>query len=86
MNPTAYGCWGPCTVVKILFTRTVQSIVCFTREFWEVVSQVGRCDFLLQQVCFVEEEDEGGFLEEWAGGDLLEQGFALPHSILLRES
>ena len=58
------------------------SIVCFTGKFWEVVCQVGCCDLLFEQVCFVEEEDEGGFLEELAAGDHLEQGFALLHSIL----
>lgn len=39
-------------------------------------------DFLLQQVDFVEEEDDGGALEPLVGDDGLEQRHALLHPVL----
>lgn len=43
-------------------------------------------DFLLQQVCFVEEKDGGGVLEPPVGEDGLEQGEALLESILIEKT
>lgn len=39
-------------------------------------------DFLLYQVCFVQKEDDGGFLKPLPRGDGLKQGEALLESIL----
>lgn len=58
-------------------------IICsFTFIFWEIVDQVGMEDFLLKQILFVKEEDNGGLLEPWVSDDSLEQGFRLFHTIL----
>ena len=57
-------------------------IICQTSERGEIVGQVGMWDLFLQQVCFVEEEDEVGLLETGVGDNSPEQSFALLQSIL----
>ena len=53
-----------------------------TCVFGEVVGQVGEHDLLLQDVCLVEEQDDGGLLEPGVGDDGLKQRFALLHPVL----
>lgn len=40
------------------------------------------CDFLLEDVCLVEEEDDGGAAKELVVGDAIEQVQALMHAVL----
>lgn len=66
-------------------TANREEITCFTSIRWEVGCQVRLCDFLLQQICFVQEEDGGGLLEPFVREDGLEQGETLTESILKKE-
>ena len=50
-----------------IIDRESSLIVCQTSERGEIVRQVGMWDLFLQQVCFVEEEDEVGLLETGVG-------------------
>lgn len=50
-------------------------------ELWEVLANVNRADLLHQQVCFVEEEDDGDVEEELVVDDGLEYVHTLHQAV-----
>lgn len=50
-------------------------------ELWKVLAYVDRADLLYQQVCFVEEEDDGDVEEELVVDDGLEYVHALHQAV-----
>lgn len=56
-----------------------------TCELWKVSGEVGIDDLLLQNVRFIEEEDDWRLLEPWVRDDGLKQSFTLLHTVLIKK-
>ena len=55
--------------------------VIWSSVVWQIVGKYMTCQLLSEEVDFVEEDNEGSFLEENGVEDLVEEFLAFPHSV-----